>query len=165
VSKFRSDAIEQLAKAYAPARLARADVAMLRDLYDEASAVRPTSLPLPADRPTVVRTIFAARDRRMRVLGLLGKDLPAAVVYATWNWTNSLCVRADAVYPWAWVSVDSHHKTYTVSQSVAEHRFGSKTSRSQFLREVSFLVRHGLGYVRHLHAIHSSNRPATQSVE
>lgn len=119
---------------HAPARLARTDVAAIRELHRKMHDGRPSSCPIG----TV--SIFATRDKGRRVLGMLGHNIPRCVVSANWamfdEWGLDTTVTATTI---------DYFTGSRTEQRVGTHRFRATTRPHQFAREVSRMVRLGLG--------------------
>lgn len=129
---------------HAPRRLARADVAQLRDLY--AGAFGLTGEPHLGFKDKV--SIFLDRNPGARALARLGRERPRCQVDVAWTqarkggeWGLDVTVTAVAT------GVLNRLETPTSrSLKVGTHRFRKTTTQTQFCREVSHLVRLGLGW-------------------
>lgn len=128
---FRQDFNAKLFADVAPSRLARSDVAALRDLYRRAVEARHSE----AFHGTA--SIFFTRDKAQRGLARLGAPQPRCYVQVRWRkeheWGLDTRVTAHGADGNTWITV-------------AEHRFRSSTTEAQFCRSVSRYVRHGLGW-------------------
>lgn len=122
---------------FAPKRLTRGDVGALRQFYADAWSV------FAADRQrTYKRTLvlYLNRQKSKRALGRLGIALPRCEVVGRWDYYKE----------WG-LDVEVHAIAVTVANiqksiKVGKHRFRNETSQKQFCREVSRLVRLGLGW-------------------
>jgi hypothetical protein len=131
-------------KQEAPARLARADVATIRRLYEEAWCTSPRAR---GEWKQSVSILFE-RNRRVRTAARLGRLYPHCRVEARWSiptsgkaWGLNVTVTGVSVFR------DSDGSAWR-SMEIGSHRFRAATSQAQFCREVSHLVRLGLGWVR-----------------
>lgn len=123
------------AEEYAPKRLARKDVADIRQLYLDAMLAYPS-----ASWKTTVK-IWLTRDRRRRGVARLGTPSPCVSIEA--RWTKSHEIGLD-------VTVFAHRGLGSPrdwKMRVGRHRFRSKTAVTQFAREVAHLTRLGLGWI------------------
>jgi hypothetical protein len=141
---------------YAPKRLARADVAAFREMYAQAMEAHRHS------RHKGYRgSLFVAlsRDRRKRGIALLGRTFPGCRVTAEWTqerkngeWglnvvVRGISVRRDGVP----ISPGQTHRegnAYVGALPIGRHRFRKASTQTQFCREVSHMVRLGLGWSR-----------------
>ena len=124
---------------YAPLRLARADVASFRDLYVRAYAA--------VESPAQYRvTIYLERGKGGRTLARLGRDRPRCVVSATWAQK-----RKDGEWGLDVTVVAFSAGIGRNQMKVGTHRFRKTSTRTQFCREISHLVRLGLGWAKRWH--------------
>ena len=137
--------------AYVPKRLPRADVGALRMLYHRAFSVMPSDL---SDKVGVAKhpwstklTIYVTRDRRERSLARLRGGQDHARVELTVEWYKIEALGLN-VTVWAY----SPHKYGENSVKVGEHRFRPTTTVTEFCRQLSMLVRHGIGWSREQNA-------------
>lgn len=123
---------------HAPSRLSRTDVAQLRDLYDYAFGYTGD------DRAHIKKkslTLYLERGNGARALARLGRERPRCHIQAAWTqarkggeWGLDVTVVATAIGP------------TTRDLKIGTHRFRKTTTQTQFCREVSHLVRLGLGW-------------------
>lgn len=143
----------------APKRLARCDVADLRRLYDEAWTALsrgPVIPPLPNGRPgfngawVERHTIYLTRKTRERTIGRLagGFGFPRAELKLQWTRVDTigLNVTVEAYVGGRILKKDERLK-------VGTHRFRTSTTQIQFCREVSRMVRLGLGWTKEQHSL------------
>lgn len=143
----QNQSLLEQAETYAPARLARADVAALRQLYDQAfyfyenHALVPV-FKLPAWRQEL--RLYLDRDTKRRALARLGQKVyPHVIVAAQWTFKHVWGLQVD-VKAYQQICNDKH--TAVMSLTVGEHRFRDRSSRASFVREISRYVRLGFGW-------------------
>lgn len=128
------------AEEFAPQRLRRADVAHLRLLFQSAhEALRAARW----EKWTGDATVFLMRGKGAIALGRLGQDQPRVWVHAKWYKVHEvgLDVKVQAfAFSGRFISENIH---------IGDHRFRVSSTEAQFTREVSHLVRLGLGWCRH----------------
>lgn len=130
---------------YVPKRLPRADVASLRELYQRAF----TKIPWPqAEHGSLAGwstklVIYATRNRRERSMARLrgGHDTARVELTAQWYMIEALGLNVEA---WAY----SPHRYGQDSLKVGTHRFRPTTTQAEFCRQLSLLVRYGIGWCR-----------------
>lgn len=143
----KNEALLEQAKPYAPARLARADVAAIRQLYDDAFHFYENHAIAPVFKiPSWLKTLrlYLDRDTKRRALARLGQPLyPHITVDAAWMfkhvWGLQVTVRGHQ-------QVTNARRTATMSLIVGEHRFRDRSSQPSFVREVARYVRIGFGW-------------------
>jgi hypothetical protein len=120
----------------APKRLTRKDVAEVRALFVEAKRAYP-SLAWNAKR-----TLWLDRGKGERAAARLGRPAPCVVIVATWSKNHEVGLDVK-VTAHAAIGASDDWKI-----RVGTHRFRNATSVQQFAREVSHLVRLGLGWAK-----------------
>lgn len=143
------------AEEYAPKRLARADVAKFRALYEKAYAVSDVG----REGYKTSAAIFLERGRAARTIGRLGNTRPCCRVTLAWSqtkkhgeWGLDLSVTAVSVTkrdtpPAGRTRTRRTSDGRWISElTIGKHRFRKSSTQTQFCREVSHLVRLGLGW-------------------
>ncbi len=127
-------ALEQ-SERHRPARLARTDVAAIRDLY-----ARLWARPLDGHRNSL--TIWLPRGDRERAAARLGRHTPAVTIEGEWRVKQALSL--DLVIRAHSLKNDPQRNW---KLKIAHHRFRNvNTQNYQFVREVTRAVRLGLGW-------------------
>lgn len=125
------------AEEHAPKRLSRKDVADIRALLNEAKTKFPNT------HWTGRRTFWLARSKDERAIARLGRAAPCVVVTAAWSHKHEFGLDVEAT---AHCAIG---RPQAFRLRVGRHRFRHLTSCSQFSREVSHLIRLGLGWTKH----------------
>lgn len=130
---------------YVPKRLPRADVAALRLLYQRAFSQIPEPSDWSKDEApwSTLLTIYVTRDRRERSLARLrgGRDTARVELKVEWYKIEMFGLNVDV---WAY----SPHRYGQDSLRVGTHRFRPTTTSAEFCRQLSMLVRYGIGWCR-----------------
>jgi hypothetical protein len=141
---------------WAPKRLARADVAAFRKLYVDSMNAFASGAPGAFNGRVL---IVLKRDKRSRAMARLGHTQPSCRVTAQWTqerkngeWGLNVKVHGISVSTGAPLNGGRTERerdgAWVSTLPIGKHRFRKASTQTQFCREVSHLVRLGLGWSR-----------------